>query len=1680
MQYIKRLFQFFVLGTLLFSQAHALSATTSSIAFEGEASRAVDGNTDGIYRNGSVTHTSKATAYEWLLIDLGKPKDIVGIKLWNRTDCCKNRLRNVIVMASKTPFSPATTQAGLDAAITKSDWHASTPNNTNTLTTIPFTFQQSKEIQYILIQKAGATLNDTNFLSLAEVEAIDPHVDLEIKKTAPSTAEVSTELSYTITVTNLNISNAIPAENVIVQDQLPSGMNYNDITEPNGWTCTYNVGLIECTKSSMAVGESATFILKGTPAPNQGDINNTASIKSKSKEYNLSNNTSTTTTTITASQKDLSITKTGPSTSIGSAQSFDYNITVKNEGQGQATEFSVTDQLPDTVSIAVAKGTNWSCSLGDTVRCTYNAILNPGEVTPPITITVTAPAIADNTTIEINNTAKMKTKDGNPNNDESTVITTIVGGTTTDPSFKLVKKYNFNLFGDMVLIGNVNINKQSGVEDQNYNDHIDMQFVGFEDKNTIFNKSSDTLDFPDNTTIKWAGLFWEGRLYPKNTTNARYNRMPYTNRNDALQGMKTIQFKIHNSNFRPITAQTVHIDRGTDNKDGKYNAFADITELLKNQDNPKGTYTVANIPLSEGQHTGGGHYGGWAILMVYETNNTNNTEKTTFKNISIFQGFQLVNNNQTDFTITDFITPLSGSVTASVAFIAGDGDPVNGGVAQMRRDNTKEFHLIGGNDNSCNPTNNLFNSTICPSIHASKGDLTYGLDVDRVDVSDLMENNQTRAEFRLSNQALPSGRDDFTISMFSFITDISTPIINDFNKSAVIIDEEGNHQPLDQNSEIYENSKLIYSLTFKNKGTEIAKDVEIFDDFTFDNLDRAFNLRNFNVKEIKLTAISGTLGKHSCGYDIKAKRVWCKIDTIAIGDTYKMDFSVRIKEDLSEINETEQNLTNTAYANYKNATTNEYILLGSDQHGPFGGKSKTLNAGKLVHRSKHHELVDAINQGFHYDKDKDKNRSRSITTKVVNRLFNLQLVYLDQNGTKATRYKGKDKEGKEYSMPVFLTLLYKDKDKNKTINIIDKTKELPQFRDGDKNISVSNLKIPHAYKDVRIQMHFINWYTILKGKKCEEPLELSTTKPYGGIPSCIANEGNITKIFKQGCDSLNPKYHHKFGCFQYLTEHPENDNNHTKVKFITISTDNFAVKPKDFDLSFSSSDYPYLLRAGTRYEVNITARDDTNNSSEKYNASIEDINRSSIKYLKNNTPSNTMYGTLEFNSSTAFDNGNLSTDINFSDVGKIDINFTDTTWTEVDQDDFDNNDLPNQQNCNQSKPHTQNDILIETSLFICNEYTGNPELRFIPHHFKVEPTLYNHRGGAFTYLANEAAMAAHVGAAITAENEQNETTKNFDSRDNFYEQNLSLEMNVTEWNATLIARIHNKYGNSRDNRHPRGRKINTTEINTTKLDKFENGIHAEGNFSDNNWNDTITQNLVFNYERDNMEAVNPFVVPGSDINLSVQAHYDNKDRNNSLDINGSGIGGGEALFLYARAKVARADDFYPNVKVNEKKQTPIRLLIYHDETDPSLDTDPNIYLDNPNNIATTSLAHWDIHLNHNSDKGDGRIQLARRFNDNPIASVTQDADIIEGNNGINNNVFVTCLRTGTAQIHLISPPNPSASNRWIEFNNGFGILYGVECENASAWTGHGQTGHVVGDQNNNNKANQRTLKRLSW
>ncbi len=71
-------------------------ATQSSVDYGGEPTRGNDGSTNQDYNDGSITHT-KTEKDPWWQLDLNGVKDIGRIKVWNRGDCCGERLKDAIV-----------------------------------------------------------------------------------------------------------------------------------------------------------------------------------------------------------------------------------------------------------------------------------------------------------------------------------------------------------------------------------------------------------------------------------------------------------------------------------------------------------------------------------------------------------------------------------------------------------------------------------------------------------------------------------------------------------------------------------------------------------------------------------------------------------------------------------------------------------------------------------------------------------------------------------------------------------------------------------------------------------------------------------------------------------------------------------------------------------------------------------------------------------------------------------------------------------------------------------------------------------------------------------------------------------------------------------------------------------------------------------------------------------------------------------------------------------------------------------------------------------------------------------------------------------------------------------------------------------------------------------------------
>ncbi|HYN84655.1 MAG TPA: PQQ-dependent sugar dehydrogenase [Pyrinomonadaceae bacterium] len=143
-------------GTL--NLAVGKTATQSSTAFGAEASRAVDGNASGNwFADNSVSSTSNGPR-EWWEVDLGEVQALSEVRIWNRTDCCSERLSNFYVLVSDTPFVSGDLDAVLSQPGVSSYRFASVASS-------PSVLNVNRTGRYVRVQLTGA-----DYLSLAEVQ----------------------------------------------------------------------------------------------------------------------------------------------------------------------------------------------------------------------------------------------------------------------------------------------------------------------------------------------------------------------------------------------------------------------------------------------------------------------------------------------------------------------------------------------------------------------------------------------------------------------------------------------------------------------------------------------------------------------------------------------------------------------------------------------------------------------------------------------------------------------------------------------------------------------------------------------------------------------------------------------------------------------------------------------------------------------------------------------------------------------------------------------------------------------------------------------------------------------------------------------------------------------------------------------------------------------------------------------------------------------------------------------------------------------------------------------------------------------------------------------------------------------------------------------------------------------
>ncbi len=139
-------------GLIKENLAYLKPATQSTTNHGGVASRAVDGNTNGNYNNASVTHTTNSIN-PWWRVDLGQSFDLDSIRVFNRTNCCTDRLAAAKVFAGTIDSNDPADYTELG---TLADLESQLLDNLTV------------EAQYIMVYHTSTT---AKILSIAELQA---------------------------------------------------------------------------------------------------------------------------------------------------------------------------------------------------------------------------------------------------------------------------------------------------------------------------------------------------------------------------------------------------------------------------------------------------------------------------------------------------------------------------------------------------------------------------------------------------------------------------------------------------------------------------------------------------------------------------------------------------------------------------------------------------------------------------------------------------------------------------------------------------------------------------------------------------------------------------------------------------------------------------------------------------------------------------------------------------------------------------------------------------------------------------------------------------------------------------------------------------------------------------------------------------------------------------------------------------------------------------------------------------------------------------------------------------------------------------------------------------------------------------------------------------------------------
>ena len=1280
--------------------------------------------------------------------------------------------------------------------------------------------------------------------------AAAPGADLAIGKSASvSMVNQSEAMSYTLEVKNLTSNkNAV---DVSITDSLPNGVTYVSSTASTtgsgsaAFTCSTagsSPVVVSCVSTLLEKAESATIILNVTANDSNVSgtvvLNNTASVTNTTNDADLTNNTSNT----------VSVTLNRPPTAVNdSASTPSHTVVTGNILTNDSDLDGDTFSLDTTGSFTTTYGSIVIASNGS---YTYT----PGYFS----------GVTDSYTYTVTDTNGASSRAVLSINIDSACTDTGLNRTTRD--FCLRKQTT--LFGDMVTIGNALVvapspQSVSGTNYQTYcNSYSEGSFIANElvDPNedlyicsyktdTYINETSAELITTAGSTIKWAGLYLQSVVKRSDSS--------------SLLSMD-VKIKNGSSGYKSAGTPTVVNYYNYESTNGEnydnYSAFIDVTSVLTSNNWGNGLYTVANVPVTTDTlaNASVGKYGAWSLVVIYED------ISLPLKSTSVYDGWKRITGSAQTITVDNFYTPTTGAIDSEVSIFVAEGDKNLAG---------DRFRV--GTTNLETETGNAFNSSINTSgTRTPMVTNNQGIDIKTYQVGtsgyNLLSGGDSNITFSLSTGS--PGNDWYYPAMLSFSTEVYSPKMC---YTENLYDSSGTQ--LTAGALVTKGSTITAKVLLKNDENEPAEKVSLYR--TFDSTmpyevnSTAINNSPTSTMLSSTTSVTDTLDTDEFEYTV-AKVFSLNLGT---GATFNQggDFNT---------NETAVFNYNTI-ANFEGNTSIVYQIAYTmptvgfkyegelakcvDFNSTFGVIPSTPNPNAAM------DVIEASSYTTDY-----ASANKNIFTKVVAKPFNLELVYLDSSGNEAPYNVSVGT--RTYNMAV---MIYTSD--TATCTQDNELVWSGEFVNGTSHMTIGANVLSQAVKDQTMRISYIDYGTLMNEANILNCAASSLDSSLCLVPACYNSDAKILAAFPPAdypyvttcingdgggaapCDSsaytgscggkittISPsKYNHDTGCAACLSD---------ALNLNSCSSDNFSARPDRLSVTSTNAHLPDLMRSAQEYNTIVNAYNygtSVNTPSYTFTNANTVFDMNDTKYNKNNVVDANMVGTASFGS-TSFNmlNGlsNVSgasevVGLKFDDVGKVIIHIEDRVWAAVDADDTN-------ATCD--------------GRYVC----GDLNATFIPDHFDFSGTTLTDNNatiGSFTYISNKRnEMAARVDTTIRALNKDNNVTLNF-APSPLYENPVTVIQVATT--PTYM--------------YPDANETNITNATIG----FGAGQRAIA-WSDSN---TTTQ-LRFNFRRDLNMSVNPFVVTGTDYNVSISSDYTATAGTATItgDLNTTATG--SATFVYGR------------------------------------------------------------------------------------------------------------------------------------------------------------------------------------